>query len=97
MDDSFLAMIGGIFAPILAPLGFGTWQAGAALLTGFLAKEVVVSSMNIIYHAPNMDSLQGLLITAYTPLSAFAFIVFILLYIPCLATGRYDQKRNRFN
>ncbi len=86
MDDSFLAMIGGIFAPILAPLGFGTWQAGAALLTGFLAKEVVVSSMNIIYHAPNMDSLQGLLITAYTPLSAFAFIVFILLYIPCLAT-----------
>ena len=86
MDDSFLAMIGGVFAPILAPLGFGTWQAGAALLTGFLAKEVVVSSMNIIYHAPNMDSLQGLLITAYTPLSAFAFIVFILLYIPCLAT-----------
>ncbi|WP_397539341.1 ferrous iron transport protein B [Rummeliibacillus pycnus] len=86
MDDSFLAIIGGLFAPILAPLGFGTWQAGASLLTGFLAKEVVVSSMNIIYHAPNMDSLQALLTQAYTPLSAFSFIVFILLYIPCLAT-----------
>ncbi|MFJ8262183.1 ferrous iron transport protein B [Rummeliibacillus sp. NPDC094406] len=86
MDDSFLAIIGGLFAPILAPLGFGTWQAGASLLTGFLAKEVVVSSMNIIYHAPNMDSLQGLLTQAYTPLSAFSFIVFILLYVPCLAT-----------
>lgn len=86
MDDSFLAVIGGLFAPILAPLGFGTWQAGASLLTGFLAKEVVVSSMNIIYHAPNMDSLQGLLTQAYNPLSAFTFIVFILLYVPCLAT-----------
>lgn len=86
MDDSFLAAIGGILAPVLAPLGFGTWQAGAALITGFLAKEVVVSSMNIIYHAPNMDSLQGVMTQAFTPLSAFTFMVFILLYIPCLAT-----------
>lgn len=86
MDDSFLADIGGILAPILAPLGFGTWQAGAALLTGFLAKEVVVSSMNIIYHAPTMDSLQGLMTQAFTPLSAFTFMVFVLLYVPCLAT-----------
>lgn len=86
MDDSFLALIGGLLAPILAPLGFGTWQAGASLITGFLAKEVVVSSMNIIYHAPNMDSLQGVMAQAFTPLSAYAFMVFILLYIPCLAT-----------
>ena len=86
MDDSFLASIGGILAPLLAPLGFGTWQAGAALITGFLAKEVVVSSMNIIYHAPNMDSLQGLMAQEFSPLSAFTFMVFILLYIPCLAT-----------
>ena len=86
MDDSFLASIGGFLAPVLAPLGFGTWQAGAALLTGFFAKEVVVSTMNIIYHAPNMDSLQGLMTQAFTPLSAFTFMVFILLYVPCLAT-----------
>lgn len=86
MDDSFLAMIGGVLAPLLAPLGFGTWQAGAALLTGFLAKEVVVSTMNIIYHVPDVASLQGLMASHFTPLSAFSFMVFVLLYVPCLAT-----------
>ena len=48
MNESFLAMIGGVFAPLLEPLGFGNWQAGAALLTGFLAKEAIISTMNII-------------------------------------------------
>lgn len=86
MDDSFLAMIGGVLAPLLAPLGFGTWQAGAALLTGFLAKEVVVSTMNIIYHVPDVESLQGLMASHFTALSAFSFMVFVLLYVPCLAT-----------
>lgn len=86
MDDSFLALIGGLFAPLLAPIGFGTWQAGAALLTGFLAKEVVVSTMNIIYHVPNVESLQGVMISHFSPLAAISFMVFVLLYIPCLAT-----------
>ncbi|WP_017754596.1 ferrous iron transport protein B [Calidifontibacillus oryziterrae] len=95
MDESYLALIGGIVAPLLAPLGFGTWQAGASLLTGFLAKEVVVSSMNIIYHVPDVESLQGLMASAYTPLSAFTFMVFVLLYIPCLATVATIQKETR--
>ncbi|WP_462408884.1 ferrous iron transport protein B [Neobacillus sp. Marseille-QA0830] len=86
MDHSFLAAIGGIFAPILEPIGFGTWQASASLITGFLAKESIISTMNIIYFAPNDASLQGLLSNFYTPLSAYSFMVFILLYIPCLAT-----------
>ncbi|MBM4764098.1 ferrous iron transport protein B [Bacillus sp. B15-48] len=86
MDDSFLAIIGGVLAPIFEPLGFGTWQAGASLLTGFLAKEAIISTMNIIYFVPDEASLQGLLATAYTPLAAYSFMVFILLYIPCLAT-----------
>jgi ferrous iron transport protein B len=94
MDESFLAMIGGILAPILAPLGFGTWQAGAALLTGFLAKEVVVSTMNIIYHVPDVESLQGLMASHFTPLSAFSFMVFVLLYIPCLATVATIRKES---
>lgn len=94
MDDSFLAMIGGVLAPILAPLGFGTWQAGASLLTGFLAKEVVVSAMNIIYHAPNESSLQGLLSTQFDVLSAFSFMVFVLLYVPCLATVATIRKES---
>lgn len=86
MDDSFLAMVGGIFAPLLVPLGFGTWQAGASLVTGFMAKEVVVSTMNIIYHAPDTALLEAQIAQAFTPLSAYTFCAFVLLYIPCLAT-----------
>lgn len=92
MDDSFLAMIGSVIAPLLAPIGFGTWQAGASLLTGFFAKEVVVSTMNIIYHVKDVETLQGLLANAYTPLSAFTFMAFVLLYVPCLATTATIQK-----
>ncbi|MCL6585304.1 MAG: ferrous iron transport protein B [Anoxybacillus sp.] len=92
MDDSFLAAIGGVLAPVLAPLGFGTWQAGAALLTGFLAKEVVVSTMNIIYHVKDTETLQGLMAHYFTPLSAFSFMAFVLLYVPCLATVATIRK-----
>ncbi|KAB2333309.1 ferrous iron transport protein B [Cytobacillus depressus] len=92
MDESFLAFIGGAIAPILQPLGFGNWQAGAALITGFLAKEVVVSTMNIIYVAPDMHTLQGVMADFFTPLSAYSFLAFILLYVPCLATVAAIQK-----
>lgn len=86
MDKSFLAAIGGIFAPLLKPIGFGSWQAGASLLTGFLAKESIISTMNIIFFVPDEASLQGILSKHFSPLSAYSFMVFILLYIPCLAT-----------
>ena len=96
MDESFLAMIGGIFAPLFAPLGFGTWQASAALLTGFLAKEVVVATMAIIYAAPEA-SMVGVLSEAFTPVSAYSFMVFILLYIACLATVAVITKETDSN
>lgn len=86
MNDSYLAAVGNVIAPILQPIGFGTWQASASLITGFLAKESIISTMNIIYFVPKNASLQGLLSEYYTPLAAFSFMVFILLYIPCLAT-----------
>ncbi|GAA0133516.1 ferrous iron transport protein B [Paenibacillus sp. YSY-4.3] len=86
MDDSYLAILGGWFAAVLQPVGFGTWQSGAALVTGFLAKEVVVSTMNIIYHVPDMPGLQQQIATAFTPLQAYSFMAFVLLYTPCLAT-----------
>ncbi len=92
MDDSFLAAIGNLFAPILEPIGFGTWQAAASLITGFLAKEAIISTMNIIYFVPDEASLQGLLSSYYTPLAAYSFMVFILLYIPCLATAATIYK-----
>lgn len=86
MDHSYLAVIGNTIAPLFVPIGFGTWQAVASLITGFLAKESIISTMNIIYFVPQSASLQGILAHYYTPLAAFSFMVFILLYIPCLAT-----------
>lgn len=94
MDNSFLAKIGGLMAPLLAPLGFGTWQSGSSLLTGFLAKEIVVSTMNIIYHVPNMEGLQGQIALSFTPLQAFSFMAFVLLYTPCLATVGVIRKES---
>jgi ferrous iron transport protein B len=84
INESWLARIGNLIAPLLEPLGFGTWQASAALLAGFLAKEVVVSTMNILY--------AGQVTAAFTPLTAYSFMVFILLYIPCLATTATIMK-----
>ncbi|OWR28116.1 ferrous iron transport protein B [Saccharibacillus sp. O23] len=92
MNDSFLASIGGALSTLFVPLGFGTWQAGAALITGFMAKEVVVSTMNIIYQVPDMAGLEHQVSMAFTPLQAFSFIAFILLYIPCLATVGVIRK-----
>ncbi|MEC0170337.1 ferrous iron transport protein B [Paenibacillus graminis] len=92
MDNSFLAKFGGLIAPLLHPLGFGTWQAGSTLVPGFLAKEVVVSTMNIIYHAPDAAGLEGQISQVFTPLSSVSFMAFILLYIPCLATVGVIKK-----
>jgi len=91
MNDSFLAVIGGVIAPLFHPLGFGTWQAGASLITGFAAKEVIVSTMAIIYSVPD-SGLSGVLMGQYTALQAYSFMAFILLYIPCLATVGVIRK-----
>lgn len=97
MQNSIGASIGKVFAPIFKPLGFGSWQAAVSLITGLLAKEVVVSSMAIIYGVGEavgeaamegdiatsfMDALKGV---GFTQLSAYAFMVFSLLYTPCVA------------
>lgn len=92
IDESFMAIVSGAFAPVFAPLGFASWQAVSALFTGFLAKEVVVSTMNILYHVPAGDTLANLLPQFYTPLAAYTFLVFILLYTPCLATVAIMKK-----
>ncbi|QWU17517.1 ferrous iron transport protein B [Paenibacillus sophorae] len=92
MDNSFLAKFGGLVAPLLQPLGFGNWQAGSTLVPGFLAKEVVVSTMNIIYHAPEAAGLEAQISQSFTPLSSVSFMVFILLYTPCLATVGVIKK-----
>ena len=85
--DSILAIIGGFIAPVFRPMGFGVWQAAVALLTGLIAKEAVVASLSMFYGFAMTAS--GTVIAAamvgFTPLSALSFLVFILLYIPCVA------------
>jgi len=85
--DSILATIGGFIAPVFRPMGFGVWQVAVALLTGLIAKEAVVASLSMFYGFALTAS--GTVIAAamagFTPLSALALLVFILLYVPCVA------------
>lgn len=90
-NESFLHVIGSLIAPLLSPVGFDSWQAAATLIPGFLAKEVIVSAMAIIY-AVNDDALVSIVSTHFTALSAYSFMVFILLYTPCLATVAAIRK-----
>jgi len=87
--DSIFGAVGKIIAPIFAPLGFGDWKASVALLTGFVAKEVVVATMGILHGlgevAEDSVELVGALQASFTPLSAYAFMAFTLLYLPCVA------------
>ncbi len=78
--QSLLALIGGGIAPVFRPLGFGDWRLSTALITGFMAKESVVSTLTVLLGGTTAG-LGGLL----TPLSAVAFLVFCLLYTPCVA------------
>jgi len=75
---SIFGLVGSWIAPVLAPLGFGTWQAAVALLTGIVAKESVVATLEILYTGDT-------LVSQFTPLTAIAFMTFTLLYMPCLA------------
>lgn len=80
-QNSILAALGKLLAPIFQPLGFGTWQATTALVTGLSAKEAVVSTLSVL-----VGEGEGALHTFFTPLSAFSFLIFTLLYMPCVAT-----------
>lgn len=80
-SESLLAGIGGIIAPVLAPLGFGDWRASTALVTGLLAKESVISTLAVLLGTESASALTGL----FTPLTAYVFLVFTLLYPPCVA------------
>ena len=77
--DSILALIAGLIAPVFRPLGFGNWQISTALITGFMAKESVVSTLSILFGST--ASLQAVL----TPLAAASLLAFCLLYTPCVA------------
>lgn len=83
-SDSLLALIGQFIAPIFKPLGFGDWRVATSLISGFTAKEAVVSTMGVLMNT-NVASLGSVLSMIFTPLSAFSFLIFTLLYTPCVA------------
>ena len=82
--DSLLAVIGRFISPVLHPLGFADWRVSTSLITGFTAKEAVVSTLAVLLNT-SVAELTGALSTIFTPLSAFAFLLFTLLYTPCVA------------
>lgn len=83
--NSILASMGSLIAPIFKPLGFSDWRASTAIITGFAAKEAVVSTLTVLTGSVNDIQLTMALNTIFTPLSSFSFLVFILLYMPCVA------------
>ena len=77
--DSMLASVSGIIAPIFIPLGFGDWRISTALITGFMAKESVVSTLSVLFGS------GAAIVSSITTASALALLVFCLLYTPCVA------------
>ena len=84
-SQSLLAALGKIIAPIFAPLGFNDWRISTALITGFTAKEAVVSTLSVLSGAGSSDLLPAILQGMFTPMTAVSFLVFSLLYTPCVA------------
>lgn len=82
--NSLLAVLGRWVAPIFTPFGFGDWRISTSLITGFTAKEAVVSTMSVLC-GTSMSNLPQTLGSFFTPLSAVSFLVFTLLYTPCVA------------
>lgn len=82
--DSLLALVGQLIAPLFAPLGFGDWRMVTALISGFTAKEAVVSTLAVLL-GTSMAELGSALTAVFTPLTAVSFLVFTLLYTPCVA------------
>ena len=83
--QSIFASIGKAVAPVFGPLGFGNWQAAVSILAGLVAKETVVTSMMVLYGAASQAELATILPNVFTSLSAFSFMVFCLLYMPCMS------------
>ncbi|MDI9370542.1 MAG: ferrous iron transport protein B [Synergistaceae bacterium] len=89
--ESLVGRVGRLLAPLLAPAGFGFWQAAVALLFGFLAKEVVVGTLGALLGAGEAGLAAGLS-ALFSPLSAYAFLIMTLLYVPCVAVVAAFRK-----
>ena len=90
--QSILASIGSVIAPLFAPLGFADWRASTALITGLTAKESVVSTLTVLTGAASDAQLSTALQSIFTPLSAFSFLAFTVLYMPCVAAFAASRR-----
>jgi ferrous iron transport protein B len=98
-SDGFLAMLGGLIAPVFAPLGFGDWQSAVATITGLVAKENVVGTFGVLFGFADAGqsgtALWGPLTSHFTTLSAYSFLIFNLLCAPCFAAiGAIRREMN---
>lgn len=99
LDGSILASIGGVIAPLFAPLGWGNWKSAVAAITGLIAKENVVGTFGIIYGlsevSENGTEIWGSLAGSMTAVAAYSFLVFNLLCAPCFAAmGAIRREMN---
>ncbi len=100
LDNSVLAAVGGVIAPLFAPLGWGDWKAAVAAVTGLIAKENVVATFGTLFHfggeiSENGDEIWGLMTSSFTALSGYSFLVFNLLCAPCFAAiGAIKREMN---
>ena len=88
INNSFLADVGKFMNPIFHPLGFASWQNSVALLAGLMAKEVIIGTMGVIYGG----DLSTMLSANFTPITAYSFLVFVLLYTPCISVVAAMKK-----
>jgi ferrous iron transport protein B len=98
-SDGFLALLGGLIAPLFAPLGFGDWQSAVATITGLVAKENVVGTFGVLFGFADAGqagvNLWGPLTAHFTTLSAYSFLIFNLLCAPCFAAiGAIRREMN---
>jgi ferrous iron transport protein B len=95
-EQSIIAYIGRFLSPLFIPLGFGNWKAVTALLSGVAAKEMVVSTFSVLSGSGgNITALHASIAGMFTPLTAYAFMVFVLLYTPCISA--IATMRREFN
>ena len=91
-STSILSAIGSLIAPVFRPLGFGDWRISTALITGLTAKEAVVSTLAVLAGGGTDAGLTAAITSMLTPASALAFLTFVLLYMPCVATFAVIRK-----
>jgi len=84
-SESIVAETAGLIAPIFAPCGFNNWKIVVSLISGLVAKESVISTMAVLYKNERFLNLSSAISNVFTPLSAYSFLIFVLLYTPCIA------------